>query len=107
MATCDLLIREGVECPWDGVRDCSECEYGSSDENSEECMGKQKTADTQQASIEKHLKKVICKVIAEESGDPNDFQEGYCVSISCPDCMFSKLPKAIMDVFHIDIKEKK
>ena len=64
-------------------------------------MSNQKTTDTQQTPIEKYLKKVICTTIAEESGDSIDFQEGHCGSIPCSSCMFSKLPKAIINACHI------
>lgn len=31
MANCDLLIREGVECPYPEICDCELCIYGQDD----------------------------------------------------------------------------
>lgn len=45
---------------------------------------------------EKEFGKVICKAIKEATGTPIDFEEG-CRERGCANCIFSKLPQALIN----------
>lgn len=53
---------------------------------------------------EKELGKVICKAIKEATGTPIEFEEG-CRERHCDSCIFSKLPKALINEGYGNVKQ--